>query len=87
MLKDGIALAAPRDCTPLLTLLDDASASEDEFAESLQAALRGKNGADPSTGPIHLPSPAVMDVWEKLDRGRDRVDRRSAAPSREEVSS
>jgi len=69
MLKDGVALAAPGDCTPLLTLLDDASASEDEFAESLQAALRGRNGAEPSTGPIHLPSPAVMDVWEKLDRG------------------
>src|SRR5262245_34995118 len=48
LLKDGAALSAPGDCTPLLTLLDDASASEDEFAETLSAALPGRAPADPS---------------------------------------
>jgi hypothetical protein len=69
LLKDGVTLVAPGDCTPLLTLLDDASASEDEFAETLSIALRGRVGAEQSTGPIAAPSPAVLDVWEKLDRG------------------
>ena len=68
LIKDGVALAPPGDCTPLLTLLDDASASEDEFAETLSIGLRGRAGAEPATGPI-APSPAVLDVWEKLDRG------------------
>jgi len=69
LLKDGATLASPGDCTPLLTLLDDASASEDEFAETLSVALRGRDGGTHSTGPIVLAAPGVLDVWEKLDRG------------------
>ena len=62
------SLSAPGDCTPLLTRLDDASASEDEFASTLSAALRGRKNADP-TDSVAMPSPPVLDVWEKLDRG------------------
>jgi hypothetical protein len=68
LLKEGTPLSAPGDCTPLLTLLDDASASEDEFASTLSAALRGRKNADPSE-PVDVPAPPVLDVWEKLDRG------------------
>jgi hypothetical protein len=68
LLKEGVTLASPGDCTPLLTLLDDASASEEEFAETLVASLRGRVG-EPPTGPIGPPTPPILDVWEKLDRG------------------
>jgi hypothetical protein len=67
--KEGVGLSAPGDCTPLLTLLDDASASEEEFAETLSTALRGRGALEPSTGPIGPISPPILDVWEKLDRG------------------
>jgi hypothetical protein len=69
LLKEGTVLSAPGDCTPLLTLLDDASASEEEFASTLSAALRGRKNADPLTEPVGMPSPPVLEVWEKLDRG------------------
>lgn len=69
LLKENTSLSAPGDCTPLLTLLDDASASEDEFASTLSAALRGRKNADPSTDSVGVPSPPILDVWEKLDRG------------------
>ena len=69
LLKDGTALSAPGDCTPLLTLLDDASGSEEEFAETLGAALRGRSAGEPATGPIGPLGPPVLAVWEKLDRG------------------
>ena len=69
LLKDNTSLSAPGDCTPLLTLLDDASASEDEFAASLASALRGRGAMENSTGPVHLGAPGVLDMWDKLDRG------------------
>jgi hypothetical protein len=68
LLKDNISLVAPGDCTPLLTLLDDASAAEEEFADTLSAALRGRKGMDNPTGPVELPS-LVLDVWNRLDKG------------------
>jgi hypothetical protein len=68
LLKEGTPLSAPGDCTPLLTLLDDASASEQEFASTLSAALRGRKNAEPMTEPVQAAIP-VIDVWEKLDRG------------------
>ena len=69
LIKENVSLAAPGDCTPLLTLLDDASSPEEEFAETLFAALRGRPGSEPPTGPIGPVSLPILDVWEKLDRG------------------
>ncbi len=69
MLKENVGLAAPGDCTPLLTLLDDASASEEEFAETLSAALRGGRAAEAPTGSLAAPRLPVLELWERLDRG------------------
>jgi hypothetical protein len=69
LLKEGASLTAPGDCTPLLTLLDDASSSEEEFAETLAGALSGRGGREVPTDSIGPLSPPVLDVWEKLDRG------------------
>jgi hypothetical protein len=69
LLKENVQLVAPGDCTPLLTLLDDASASEDEFAETLSTALRGRVADTTATGPVAAATPAVLDVWDRLDRG------------------
>ncbi len=71
LLKEGVALLAPGDCTPLLTLLDDASASEEEFFGDLSTALRGRAPLDSVTGPVPPPSASaeVIALWERLDRG------------------
>ena len=76
LLKENDSLSAPGDCTPLLTLLDDASASDDEFATTLSDALRGrKKESGPQTNPVGGTSPPILDIWEKLDRGEiDSVD-------------
>lgn len=75
LLKENDSLSAPGDCTPLLTLLDDASASDDEFASTLSDALRGRKSSGPQTDPVGGSSPPILDIWEKLDRGEiDSVD-------------
>lgn len=67
--RDGLALNSPGDCTPLLTLLDDASATEEEFAELLERRLRGIGADEPITGPVSLGGPDVLELWGRLDRG------------------
>lgn len=69
LLKDNVTIVVPGDCTPLLTLLDDASAAEEEFAETLSTALRGRKGVEPSTGPVDAPTVPILDVWDRIDRG------------------
>lgn len=69
LLKDGVALSAPGDCTPLLTLLDDASAPEEEFADALATALRGRAPGDVSSEVGDVSRTDVLAVWEQLDRG------------------
>jgi hypothetical protein len=70
LLKDNVTLTAPGDCTPLLTLLDDASVSEEEFADALSAALRGHKGVpEPSTAAVATATSPLLDLWDKLDRG------------------
>ncbi len=69
MLQSGVALKAPGDCTPLLTLLDDASADEEEFADLLARRLREDDGVEPTTGPVVLGKSDVLDVWSRMDSG------------------
>lgn len=69
LLREGTTLEQPGDCTPLLTLLDDASAEEDEFADLLRRRLIGDAASDMNTGPIVVSRSRVLESWEKLDRG------------------
>jgi len=70
ILQLGVPLKAPGDCTPLLTLLDDASATEEEFSDLLVTKLRGDGGLEASTSiPIARGTSDVMDVWSRLDSG------------------
>jgi hypothetical protein len=71
--KDGIVLHAPGDCTPLLTLLDDPTASEEEFAERLRASV-AEVPPEPRTGPVTIESEGVLREWERLDRGETDED-------------
>lgn len=66
--KDGTALVAPGDCTPFLTLLDDSSASEEEFAARLGLAVSGSR-VDNRTGPVQAETGTVQAMWARLDRG------------------
>jgi hypothetical protein len=66
--KDGISLKAPGDCTPLLTLLDDTAAPEEEFANRLAMGLTGSR-AEGRTGPVSADTGLVMAMWVRLDRG------------------
>lgn len=66
--KDGTALRVPGDCTPLLTLLDDPTASDEEFAAKLVSGLTGTRG-EPRTGPVATGGSAVLAAWMRLDKG------------------
>lgn len=66
--RDGVKFVAPGDCTPLLTLLDDASASEEEFAARLAASVGGVHG-EARTGPAGAESTIVLSTWLRLDSG------------------
>jgi len=65
--KDGATLKTPGDCTPLLTLLDDATAGEEEFAERLRASVAGA-ASEQKSGPT-AERDGVLAAWERLDRG------------------
>ena len=69
LLRDRVELRAPGDCTPLLTLLDDASATEQEFADLIYSKLRGDSPGDSLIMPAREGEPDVLDVWRRLDRG------------------
>jgi hypothetical protein len=69
MLQEGITLHAPGDCTPLLAAMDDASASEEEFAATLIGKLRGEGVLETQTLILNRGSPAALDVWRRLDAG------------------
>lgn len=70
--KEQASLRAPGDCTPLLTLLDDASATEEEFAERLQASVSGVPvESRPGAGSER---DGVLAQWERLDRGEGDPD-------------
>lgn len=69
LLRDGVSFEQPGDCTPLLTLLDDASATEEEFADLLRRRLQGDAATDMATGPIQVSRSKVLEAWEKLDQG------------------
>jgi hypothetical protein len=66
--KDGAQLKAPGDCTPLLTLLDDPTASDEEFAAKLVGGLTGSRG-EPRTGPASAGGAPVLAAWIRLDKG------------------
>lgn len=66
--KDGVPMKSPGDCTPLLTLLDDASAAEEEFAQRLATGLAGGRG-EPRTGPVAIETGSVIAMWSRLDAG------------------
>ena len=66
--RDGLTLTAPGDCTPLLTLLDDASAPEEEFAARLSSGVAGGRG-EPRTGPVGVEHATVLAMWVRLDGG------------------
>lgn len=71
-LKDGVALTAVGDCTPLLALLDDASAPEEEFAVRLATSVTGgvtASRSDLKTGPVSLGNSVVLAMWSRLDGG------------------
>jgi hypothetical protein len=69
VLQSGVQLKAPGDCTPLLTLLDDASASEEEFADLFLAKIRADGAPETTSIPIVRVAPDVIGVWERLDAG------------------
>lgn len=66
--RESVPVRAPGDCTPLLTLLDDSAATEDEFAERLRAAV-ADIASEPRTGPMGAETLGVIVAWERLDRG------------------
>ncbi len=68
LLRDGIALAAPEDCTQLLHLLDDTDSGEHEFADALARSLRSGKVDEPSA-PSGETTSEVIDVWAQIDRG------------------
>ncbi len=68
LLREGVALAAPGDCAPLLTLLGDAAAAEESFAEQLTEALRAGVATRPA-GAARRAGPDLMEIWDKMDRG------------------
>ena len=65
--KDSVALRAPGDCGPLLTALDDAGSSEDDFADRLRTAVSDA-AAEPRSGPMGSPD-LVLSAWDRMDRG------------------
>ncbi len=67
LLRDGVPLAAPGDCAPLLALLDDTSAGEDAFADQLGAALRAGQAQRRTAATREAPD--LMALWERMDRG------------------
>ena len=68
LLREGAVLAAPGDCAPLLALLDDQAAAEDDFASQLGAALRA--GSVPrQAARSRRAGPDLMELWERMDRG------------------
>ena len=68
LLREGVALAAPGDCAPLLALLDGADATEETFATQLGEALRAGHAAR-AAGSGRRAGPDLMDIWDKMDRG------------------
>ncbi len=68
LLRDGVALAAPGDCAPLLALLDDPTATEPVFADQLAASLRAGQVVGTSTQEFQA-GPDLLELWEKMDRG------------------
>ncbi|MCE9637876.1 MAG: hypothetical protein K8T90_19420 [Planctomycetes bacterium] len=66
--REGTPLKAPGDCTPLLTLLDDASSSEDEFAAKLATGVGGTR-SDARTGPVSAGTGTVLAAWIRIDKG------------------
>lgn len=69
VLQSGVQLKAPGDCTPLLTLLDDASATEEEFADLFLAKIRGEGAPETTSIPVVRLPPDVIGVWSRLDAG------------------
>jgi len=69
--KEGTPMKAPGDCTPFLTLLDDPTASDDEFAAKLATGLAGVR-AEPRTGPVSAGTGTVMAAWSRLDKGESK---------------
>jgi len=69
MLQQGIALKSPGDCTSLLALMDDASASEEEFAEQLVERLRGTGALDTQSIVITRGAAGALDMWRRFDNG------------------
>ena len=68
LLRDGTPIAAPGDCAPLMALLNDADASEDNFSTQLGQALRAGQTPRPAATGRRL-GPDLMQIWEKMDRG------------------
>jgi hypothetical protein len=68
LLREGVPIAAPGDCAPLLALLDDADTSEDAFATQLSEALRAGQ-APRAAGAGRKAGPDLMEIWDKMDRG------------------
>ncbi len=68
LLRDGVPLAAPGDCAPLLAQLDDTGVSDAEFSDQLERSLRA---GDVPRGSARKPSnaPDLIEVWKRLDRG------------------
>jgi hypothetical protein len=68
LLRDGVPLVAPGDCTPLLQHLDDPTAAEEDFAARLAVLVTGSRG-EPRTGPVRIDQGGVIGVWDRMDRG------------------
>lgn len=68
LLREGVPLAAPGDCAPLLVLLDDADTAEESFATQLGEALRAGQ-APRAPGSARRAGPDLMEIWDKMDRG------------------
>lgn len=68
LLREGVPIAAPGDCAPLLALLDDAESTEESFATQLGEALRAGQAPRP-VGAGRRAGPDLMEIWDKMDRG------------------